>query len=68
PEKPFKFQLFIDGSVIEGFINDQQAFTTRIFPSSEDSNEIEMFTKDGSLMVNQLDFWTLKSSNNQVDF
>lgn len=66
--EPFKFQLFIDGSVIEGFINDQYAFTTRIFPRFGDSNEVEIFSDSGALTVNDMKVWKLRSSNNLVDF
>jgi sucrose-6-phosphate hydrolase SacC (GH32 family) len=65
---PIKIQLFIDGSVIEGFINDQMAFTTRIFPKFENSNEVEVFAENGALMVGKLEVWSLRSSNNLVDF
>lgn len=33
--KPVEIRLFIDGSVVEGFINNEDAFTTRIFPLKE---------------------------------
>ncbi|MCB9296750.1 MAG: GH32 C-terminal domain-containing protein [Lewinellaceae bacterium] len=66
--EPFKFHLFIDGSVIEGFINDRWAFTTRIFPRFRNSNEIEIFTDSGALIVEDMKVWKLRSSNNLVDF
>ena len=66
--EPFKFHLFIDGSVIEGFINDQWAFTTRIFPKFRNSNEIEIFTDNGTLIVEDMKVWKLRPSNNLVDF
>ena len=59
--------MFIDGSVVEGFINDKEAFTTRIFPKFNDSDEVEVF-ENGSILINKLDFWHLKSSNNLTDF
>ena len=36
-----KLNLFIDGSVVEGFINGKDAFTTRIFTALENSTLIE---------------------------
>lgn len=32
---PVRFHLFIDGSVIEGFVNDEYAFTSRFFPKMQ---------------------------------
>ncbi len=63
-----KFQLFIDGSVVEGFINDKKAFTTRMFPKFFNSDEVEVFSDNGSILINKLNFWHLKSSNNLTDF
>ena len=67
-DKPVSLHLFIDGSVIEGFINGKDAFTTRIFPKQADSNQVEIFTEGGNLQMVDLRFWELKSSNNQTDF
>jgi beta-fructofuranosidase len=62
------FHLFFDGSVIEGFINNEDAFTTRIFPASANSTQIELFSEGGSLKVLNGTSWNLKSSNNKTDF
>ena len=67
-EEPIKLQIFIDGSVVEGFINDKEAFTTRIFPKFANSNQVEFFSESDSVLINKLDFWHLKSSNNVTDF
>jgi sucrose-6-phosphate hydrolase SacC (GH32 family) len=66
--KTIKIQLFIDGSVVEGFINDKEAFTTRIFPEFFNSDEVEVFSGDSSILINKLDFWKLKGSTNLTDF
>lgn len=66
--KTIKIHLFIDGSVIEGFINDKEAFTTRIFPKFFNSDAVEIFSENGTILVNKLEFWHLKSSNNLTDF
>jgi len=67
-DEPIKLQIFIDGSVVEGFINDKEAFTTRIFPKFGNSDAIEFFSENDSVLINKLDFWHLKSSNNVTDF
>ena len=66
--KRIKIHLFIDGSVIEGFINDKEAFTTRIFPKYFNSNQVEFFSENESIVINKLNFWHLKASNNLTDF
>jgi beta-fructofuranosidase len=63
-----KIQLFIDGSVVEGFINDKDAFTTRIFPKFENSNEIEIFCEGGDATIEEVKIWNLRNSKNQTDF
>ena len=51
PNEPLTLHLFIDGSVIELFINDQDALTTRIFPSKEGSKELSFFVKGDPLTI-----------------
>jgi sucrose-6-phosphate hydrolase SacC (GH32 family) len=63
-----KIHLFIDGSVVEGFINDKDAFTTRIFPKYESSNTIELFVESGEIYIENLKVWPLKSSDNVTEF
>lgn len=46
-QRQVHLHLFVDGSVIEGFINNEDAFTTRVFPSSEESSLIEVFSEGG---------------------
>lgn len=67
-DAPLKLRLFIDGSVVEGFINDQDAFTTRLFPLSKNSDRVEVFAKGGKLRLTKITTWDLKSSNNQTAF
>lgn len=50
--------LYIDGSVIEGFINDEDAFSTRIFPLYKESTQIELFS-DGKESKVEAEVWKL---------
>lgn len=43
PGRSLELRLYIDGSVVEGFINGEDAFTTRIFTASEHSTQAELF-------------------------
>lgn len=65
--KPIEFHLYIDASVVEVFINNKDAFTTRIFPMKESSCQFELFTEDTDITVNA-EFWRLKSADMNIDF
>ena len=55
-----RFHVFIDGSVIDVFINDAAAFSFRSYPSKADSDGINIFGSQGVANFTALDYWTLK--------
>jgi sucrose-6-phosphate hydrolase SacC (GH32 family) len=59
--KPTKFHVFIDGSVVDVFINDAAAFSFRSYPSNASSNGINIFASQGTANFSELSFWSLKS-------
>jgi beta-fructofuranosidase len=65
--KPVDFHLFIDGSVVEVFINNEDAFTTRIFPLKETSNQVDIFT-EGANIDAKADVWNLKPAIVKTNF
>jgi len=65
--KPVNIRLFVDGSVVEGFINGEDAFTTRIFPLDEKSSQIGVFA-DGIHSEVAVDFWTMDSAKVKMNF
>lgn len=65
--KPIEFHLFIDGSVVEGFINNQDAFTTRIFPLRDNSTRVELFS-DGKTTEAATEIWTLRDAKVRMNF
>ncbi len=65
PHEKVTFHLFIDGSVVEVFINNKDAFTTRIFPEYSSSNEVEVFAEQGSLQMIKAEVWQQKRSHNK---
>lgn len=65
--KPLEIHLFIDGSVIEGFINNEDAFSTRIFPLKANSTQVELFS-DGTTTEVKADIWTLKDAKIKMNF
>lgn len=58
--KPTKFHVFIDGSVVDVFINDAAAFSFRSYPQSANSTGINVFASQGTGNFSALDFWSLK--------
>lgn len=65
PEK-VNLHLFIDGSVIEGFIDNEDAFTTRIFPLHRNSTQIEVFADEEAAV--EATSWKLETAKVQTDF
>ncbi len=65
--KPVEIRLFIDGSVVEGFINNEDAFTTRIFPLKENSTLLELFS-DGKTTEVAAEVWKLKDVKVKMNF
>lgn len=55
---PVTLHLFVDGSVVEGFINGEDAFTTRIFPLETNSSQVELFA-DGNQTEVEVNLWKL---------
>jgi beta-fructofuranosidase len=59
-EQTIKFHVFIDKSVLEIFFNYRECITSRIYPDFNNSNEIEVFSSNGSSNLKSLDIWSLK--------
>ncbi len=66
--KKLNIRMFIDGSVVEVFVNDEAAFTTRIFPLLKESNHVELFTEGGSTIAEKVSVWEMRSAGNKTDF
>ncbi len=54
-------RIFIDHSIIEVFINEKDAFVTRIFPIGEDSDGIDLFVEGGSATATDISVWELNA-------
>lgn len=66
PEKPsagseLKINLFIDGSIVDIFVNDRYAQSVRVFPTDTDAEEIQVFA-DSPVVVKTLQAWKLQSN------
>jgi len=56
-----KLHIFIDHSVIEVIANDRQSITSRIYPTSSNSVEVDPFAQDGSVVIEKMDVWPMSS-------
>lgn len=65
--KPVKLHLFVDGSVVELFINNEHALTTRIFPLSKQSDVAEVFSEGGNIKIKGT-VWKLNPAKMETDF
>ncbi len=51
--------VFIDGSVIEVWLNDAFSITSRVYPTRKDALEVMLFTEGSEATVKSLKAWTL---------
>ncbi len=65
--KPVTFHLFVDGSVVEMFINDQHALTTRIFPSKPGSDQAAVFAEGDQIHL-KAEVWNIQPAIMKTDF
>lgn len=56
-----RVHLFLDHSIVEGFVNDELCMTGRVYPLREDSNTIRLFTQGSSVTMKSLSAWNLRS-------
>lgn len=69
PERPsagdvMTLNLFIDGSILDIFVNERWATSIRVYPTDDDADNIEVFSRGGAVKVNSLDAWELESDGN----
>lgn len=57
----FELHIFIDGSIVEVFVNDQAAFAFRIFPENAESVDVDVFVQSGKANFVSIDAWQMKS-------
>lgn len=65
PERPeagseMLLNVFIDGSIVDIFVNDRWATSIRVYPSDEDADGVEAFC-DGTVKARELKAWRLDS-------
>jgi beta-fructofuranosidase len=58
-ERPLRLRVFLDRSVIEVFVNDRVALSTRVYPTAAGSLGVELFVEGGALRVESVDVWQM---------
>lgn len=67
PEVPEKgsimtLDVFVDGSILDIFVNNKYATSIRVYPNDADANGVEVFSEGGAVKVDKLNGWLLDSS------
>ena len=60
-DEPLRLRVFVDHSVLEVFVNGQQALAVRVFPDRDDSLGVSLRSQGAPSVVRSLDAWTMAS-------
>ncbi len=60
-----EIELYLDRSIIEGFFNDSNSVTARIYPTLSDALGIEFFAEGGDIMISELEINQMQSIYNK---
>lgn len=68
PERPaagseMTLDIFVDGSIVDIFVNDKWATSIRVYPSDSDANSVEVFSTGGSVQAPAVSGWVLSSGS-----
>jgi len=64
--EPVGLRIFIDRSVVEVFVNDQQAAATRVYPEREDSAGISVYSRGSKLILRSMKVWQMRTIYSDV--
>ncbi len=56
-----KVRVFVDGSVVDVFINDSAAFSFRVYPSSAESSAISITAEESAVLIGKLALWQMQN-------
>jgi beta-fructofuranosidase len=57
--EPVSLRVFLDGSVVEVFVNERRCLTSRVYPERADSDGLAVSATGGKARVESLDIWRL---------
>ena len=58
-----QLNIFIDKAIIEVFVNGRQCMTQVVYPETENSNEVKIFSGDEQIKVDSVDVWKMATTN-----
>ncbi|MFD1597893.1 glycoside hydrolase family 32 protein, partial [Halobellus rarus] len=58
-DEPLSLRLFLDGSVIEAFVNERHCLTSRVYPTRDDSTGLAVAALGGRAEVADFSVWEL---------
>ncbi|MFD1685425.1 glycoside hydrolase family 32 protein [Halobellus litoreus] len=61
-DEPLSLRLFLDGSVIEAFVNDRHCLTSRVYPTRDDSTGVAVEAAGGRAEITDLSVWELEDA------
>jgi beta-fructofuranosidase len=56
---PLRLRVFIDRSVVEGFVNGQQYLAMRVYPGRGDSLGVSLRAQSNDAVLERLDAWQM---------
>jgi beta-fructofuranosidase len=61
PDETLRLRVFLDGPILEVFVNDRQAIVQQVYPQREDSLGVALFARGGKARVTRLEAWEMGS-------
>ncbi len=61
PEEPLRLRVFVDRSVVEVFVNDNQCVAARVYPGRPDSLGVSFRSQGKSTRLKSLDAWQMEN-------
>ena len=58
-DEPLRLRVFIDKSIVEIFVNEQQCIATRVYPGRDDSVGVSLRAQGSDAVLESLDAWQM---------
>ena len=60
-DEPLRLRVFIDKSIVEIFVNDQQCIAARVYPGRDDSIGVSLRAQGSAAILESLDAWQMSN-------
>jgi beta-fructofuranosidase len=61
-ERVHDLHLFVDGSILEAFLDERRCLTTRVYPTRADARGVTLAATGGDVTLEAFDAWTLSAT------